>query len=171
MKSVIIFALIAMSQMVLALPAGNVEKAKEITIERANEILKKDPATRDKMLSTIADGVAKSANVGGLSENIKKALSQGDADFLVALSKAYNSKDEKAIKFIAEASAGVKTAKEAKALGQLSQMTYTGNFLAEVTKEVETGKTLTEAIKAASKTIGKTGKNEITIDKLLECIV
>jgi hypothetical protein len=169
MKSLIVIALIAMSQMSFA--AGP-KPERELSREKATQILEsKDKASKEKYLSKISDMAGKAGGVGGLSENIKKALLQGDADLLITVYKAIDAKNESALKFIAEVSAGVKTTKEANALAKISDMSYTGNFKAELTKEIESGKSLTDAVKAASKSIGKTGKNEITIEKILECIV
>ena len=95
---------------------------------------------------------------------------QGDPDLLVVIYKAIDTKDEAKLKFIGESSAGVKTIKEASVLAKLADLTNTGNFKVELAKEIDNGKSLTDAIKEASKAIGKTGENEITLEKIMDCL-
>lgn len=169
MKTMIVTALLVLSQMTLAAGA-KVER--ELSREKAKQIMdSKETASKEKYLGDIARLAGTAGKVDGLSLNIKKALLQGDVDLLVLVYKATAKEDAATLKFIGEASGGVKTAKEANALSKLAEMSYTGNFKAEVLKEVEQGKSLSDAVKAASKTIGKTGKDEITLEKLLECLV
>lgn len=168
MKMVLIAALLVVSQFATALPEV---RERELSREKATEILaSKEKSSKEKYLSKLADMAGEAGKVNGLSLNIKKALLQGDADLLMLVYKSITKKDEATLKFIGDASAGVKTTKEASALSKLATMTYTGNFKSEVSKEVENGKTLEQAIKAASKTIGKSGKEEITLEKILECL-
>ncbi len=168
MKQIIIVALIAFAQFSMAAAP---KAGRELTREKAKEIMEhKDTGSKDKYLTSIADMAGAAGHVNGLSLNIKKALLQGDPDLLVVIYKAIDTKDEAKLKFIGESSAGVKTVKEASVLAKLADLTNTGNFKSELAKEIENGKSLTDAIKEASKAIGKTGENEITLEKIMDCL-
>lgn len=171
MKHMILIALLAVSQFSMA-AAGKAER--ELTRERAKEIMdSKDTASKEKYLSSLADMAGKAGKVNGLSLNIKKALLQGDADLLILVYKSIDKKDEATLKFIGEASAGVKTMKEASTLAKLAGMdeATTGKFKVELAKTIEEGKSLEEGMKIASAKIGKTGKDEITMEKIQECVL
>ena len=169
MKKTVMMALVLMiSNLAFAGPA-KVER--ELTRDKATEIMgAKDTDSKEKYLSKLAVMAGEAGKINGLSGNIKKALLQGDADLLMLVYKSIAKKDEVQLKFIAEGSAGVKTVKDARGLSKLAEMTYTGNFKAEFLKAIEQGKSVEEATKDASKAIGKTGKDEITLEKILECI-
>ena len=167
-KSALIAIILVISNLAFAGPA-KVER--ELTREKATEIMgAKDTASKEKYLSKLADMAGEAGKINGLSGNIKKALMQGDADLLMLVYKSIAKKDEAQLKFIAEVSAGVKTVDDARGLSKLAEMTYTGNFKAELLKSIENGKSVEEAIKDASKAIGKTGNDEITLKKILDCI-
>lgn len=171
MKQIIIVAIIAFAQFSMAAAP---KAGRELTREKAKEIMEhKDAASKDKYLTSIADMAGNAGHVNGLALNIKKALLQGDADLLVVIYKAIDTKDEAKLKFIGESSAGVKTVKDASTLAKLADLTFTGaeNFKAEVAKEIENGKSLKDAVKEASKAMGKTGENEITLEKIINCLV
>ena len=169
MKKMIMIAILVVSNFAIAAPA-KVER--EMSHARAKEITEsKDQASKEKYISKMADLAGQTGNVNGLSLNIKKALLQGDPDLLILVYKSIAKKDEATLKFIAEASGGVKTATEAKAIAKLAEIPNAGSFRAEVTKEVEAnGKSITEAFKLASATLKKLGEKEITIEKILECL-
>ena len=168
MKKMMMIAVLVIANFALAAPT-KVER--EMSPARAKEIMEsKDQASKEKYISKIADLAGQAGNVNGLSLNIKKALLQGDADLLILVYKATAKKDEATLKFIAEASGGVKTATEAKAIAKLAEIANASSFRAEVTKQVENGKSITEAFKIASAALKKLGEKEITIEKILECL-
>ena len=164
----IMVALLVVAQLAVAGPA---EVKPEMNRERATKILEsKDTVKKEKYISALSDAAAEVAAARGNSLSIKKALLQGDADLLRLVFNAKEKRNAEMLSFIGDASAGVKTTKEASALAKIDEMNYTGNFKTELTKAVENGKSLEEAIKAASKAIGKTGKDEITLEKILDCL-
>jgi len=168
MKQMIMVALLVVAQLAVAGPA---EVKPEMNRERATKILEsKDTVKKEKYISALSDAAAEVAAARGNSLSIKKALLQGDADLLRLVFNAKEKRNAEMLSFIGDASAGVKTTKEASALAKIAEMNYTGNFKTELTKAVENGKSLEEAIKAASKAIGKTGKDEITLEKILDCL-
>ena len=169
MKQIIMVALLVVAQFAVAAAPG--EAKPEMNRERATKILEsKDIDKKEKYISALSDAAAEVAAAKGNSLSIKKALLQGDADLLRLVFNAKEKRNAEMLSFIGDASAGVKTAKEASALAKIAEMNYTGNFKTELTKAVENGKSFEEAIKAASKAIGKTGKDEITLEKILDCL-
>ncbi len=162
-------AILVISNFAFAAPT---KAERELSPAKAKEIMEtKDQAAKEKYLGKIADLAGQAGNVNGLSLNIKKALLQGDADLLILVYKATAKKDEATLKFIAEASGGVKTVTEARTIARLALMENAGSFRAELTKLVEGGKSITEAFPLASAALKKLGVNEITIEKILSCLV
>ncbi|MBC7467069.1 MAG: hypothetical protein H7256_13855 [Bdellovibrio sp.] len=166
MKRTLILALLVFSQFSFA---GTAKVERELTREKAKEIMaSKETESKEKYLGKIAEMAADAGSVKGLSLNIKKALLQGDADLLMTVYKATAKKDTATLKFIGETSAGVRTAKEAVAIANLAESgagEKQVQFRTELAKEVENGKSVEEALKAASKTLGYKGDKEITLEK------
>ena len=164
MKQLIIAALLVFSQISMA---GQKEVKHDFTRETAKSILEsKDLEKKEKYLSSIADSAGKAGHVQGLTENIKKALLQNNPDLLVLVYKSIEKQDEAVLRFIGDASAGVKTEKEAEVLAQLATLPeYAGKFKVELINAIENGSSVKDGMKTASKAIGKTGKDEITLEK------
>ncbi|MFZ3229557.1 MAG: hypothetical protein WA160_05085 [Pseudobdellovibrio sp.] len=169
MKKTIIAALLICSQFAMA--AGpKVER--ELSRAKAQEILaSKEEKSKAKYIENIADLASRTGKVEGLSLKLKEALLKGDADLLMLVFKSIAKGDTASLKFIAEASRGVKSIAEASTLSKLTELENTGNFKAELADAIEKGSTLEEAMKIASTKIGKTGKDEITMEKIKDCII
>lgn len=154
-------------------------KAREsLSIEKAREIVsvssQNEKVERTKRYELLAREATEKIGLGEKEKNsIVRALQHGSAEYLVSIHNANKTGNSEAIKFLAEVSSGIKSKSEAEAASILAETTLSGKskenldkFKEALKTQVESGKTLTQAIEVAAEVIGK--KGVITLEKIKE---
>lgn len=152
--------------------ALKLEKAKAIMAQRDNK------ETKD-YFSNIAKAVSSAGKLEGLSLNIEKALSHGNADLLVTVTKIAADNNTKAAKMITELSAGVKSEKDAADLAalvnkNLDSIPGAEGFINKMYSAIEKGESVAQAkVTAAKQHLEETKSKEKLEDwlkKLEDCV-
>lgn len=167
-------ALIAVQ--VYAAPA----KVEALKIEKAKAIMaQKDSKEAKDYFAGVAKAVSSAGKLEGLSLNIEKALSQGNADLLVTVSKIAADNNTKAAKMITELSAGVRSEKDASDLASLvnknlDSISGAEGFIKHMNNAIEKGESVSQAKVTAAKKhleeIKSKEKLEDWLKKLEECV-
>ena len=193
MKRTILLSILAVAQFSMAAGPAKRTVDREHVRKEVVKLLGSEDQTKIKShITEMSKRAALRAGLEGHSEFLRKAIDTKDESFIVIMTEATLNKDKETLEFLAKASRAVgnisksekvfssgtetqsKAKADAKAIADIAQIDpavmgpSAAKFKAEVVKAIEGGKTVTEAIKAASIAIDKTGKDEITAKKIEE---